>query len=96
MRRPLNWFVVLLSCVFLVAGMTLPGCGGWQCGDTVENPPEANGMLRQVRDAAELESALKRALEEGHRRRRVSGAGRASRRGDGRLQQYVHSRSGSR
>ena len=63
MRRPLNWFVVLVSCIFLFTGLSLSGCGG-SGGDTVENPPPgANGMLRQVRDAAEFESALKRALK---------------------------------
>ena len=61
MRRPLNWFVVLLSCVFLFAGLSIPGCGG-SGSKTAEVPPAVNGMLRQVRDAAELEDALKRAL----------------------------------
>ena len=62
MRRPLNWFVVLLSCVFLFAGLSIPGCGG-SGSKTAENPPAVDGMLRQVRDAAELETALKRALD---------------------------------
>ena len=62
MRRPLNWFVVLLSCIFLFVGLSIPGCGG-SGSKTAAGPPAVNGMLRQVRDAAELETALKRALD---------------------------------
>jgi hypothetical protein len=63
MRRPLNWFVVLVSCIFLFTGLSLSGCGG-SGSATTEDPPAVNGMLRQVRHAAELESALKQALKE--------------------------------
>jgi hypothetical protein len=28
MRRAINWFVVLLSIVFLIVGIGLSGCGG--------------------------------------------------------------------
>ncbi len=61
MRRSLNWFVVLLSVVIVFVGISLPGCGGGG-GATGEDPPVVSGMLRQVRDAAELEEALKRAI----------------------------------
>ena len=61
MRRPLNWLVVVLSVVIVFVGMSLPGCGGGG-GATGEDPPVVSGMLRQVRDAAELEDALKRAI----------------------------------
>ena len=64
MRRPLNWFVVFLSAIFFIGGMALSGCnsGG---GSTVDigDDPAATGMLRQVRDDAELEEVLKRSLQ---------------------------------
>ena len=63
MRRPLNWLVVVLSIVVVFVGMSLPGCGGGG-GATSEDPPLASGMLRQVRDPAELEDALKRAINQ--------------------------------
>ncbi|HVQ14149.1 MAG TPA: beta-propeller domain-containing protein [Vicinamibacterales bacterium] len=65
MRRSVNWLVVLLSALFLLAGTLLPaGCGSSAGGDPEElvGPPAAAGMLRPVRDAAELEDALKSAL----------------------------------
>jgi hypothetical protein len=52
MRRPLNWIVVLVSCIFLFAGLSIPGCGG-SGSKSAEDPPAVEGMLRQVRDAAE-------------------------------------------
>jgi hypothetical protein len=56
MRRSLNWLVVLLSAMVLLVGLSLPGCGGG--GDNrngSDDPPvTADGMLRPVRDAAEL------------------------------------------
>ena len=64
MRRPLNWFVVLLSAVFLIGGMALSGCSSGGGGpDDIGDDPAATGMLRQVRDAAELEEVLKRSLQ---------------------------------
>ncbi len=64
MRRPLNWFVVLLSAVFLIGGMALSGCSsGGGAPDDIGDDPAATGMLRQVRDAAELEEVLKRSLQ---------------------------------
>jgi hypothetical protein len=67
MRRAINWFVVLLSIVFLIVGIGLGGCGGsaGNSGDDLQDPvdPRANtGMLRPARDAAESESVLKDAL----------------------------------
>lgn len=67
MRRAINWFVVLLSAVILFLGIGLPGCGssGGSSDNHPQDPvdPQANsGMLRPVRDAAELESTLKDAL----------------------------------
>jgi hypothetical protein len=65
MRRALNWFVVLLSAIFLLVGMTLPGCSsGGGAPDPVVDDPAATGMLRQVRDEAELEEVLKRSLQQ--------------------------------
>ncbi len=67
MRRAINWIVVLLSAVVLFVGIGLPGCGssGGGPGGEPQDPldPLANsGMLRPVRDAAELESTFKDAL----------------------------------
>jgi hypothetical protein len=67
MRRAINWFVVLLSLVALFVGISLPGCGssGGSSGADPQDPvdpPASTGMLRLVRDAAELESTLKDAL----------------------------------
>src|SRR5690349_13575794 len=66
MRRTLNWFVVLLSAAFLFAATLMSGCGGGG-GALIgsDNPPlSADGMLRPVRDAAELEKVLKRKLQQ--------------------------------
>ncbi|HEX5163042.1 MAG TPA: beta-propeller domain-containing protein [Steroidobacteraceae bacterium] len=62
MRRALNWFVVLLSFASLFASLALSGCGSG--GGKQEEPPPAvpSGMLREVRDADELERLLKAAL----------------------------------
>lgn len=57
MRRPINWLVVVISLVFLVFGLAATGCSGGT-GNT------ADGMLRPVRDAAELESTLKAAIRD--------------------------------
>src|SRR5690349_13526528 len=69
MRRALNWFVVLLSVIFLFVRISLTGCGspGESPDPNPQDPvdPLANtGMLRPVRDAAELERTLKDALGE--------------------------------
>ena len=63
MRRALNWFVVLLSAIFLLAGMGLPGCSSGGGGPDMLEPPAATGLLRPVRDEAELEEVLKRSLQ---------------------------------
>ncbi len=63
MRRPINWFVVVLSTVVLFAGMLLQGCGGSD-GSSPDDPgnPQVSGMLRPVNGADELESSLKQSL----------------------------------
>jgi len=62
MRRPVNWFVVMLGGFSLITGLSLPGCGSGD-GNPEEPPPaEPNGMLREVRNADELEKLLKAAL----------------------------------
>jgi hypothetical protein len=65
MRRSLNWLVVLLSAVVVLVGISLPGCGssGGGSPDGIPDDPAATGMLRPVRDAAELEEVLKRSLQ---------------------------------
>lgn len=62
MRRPLNWFVVLLGSACLFAGLSLSGCGS--SGDDEDDGPPAvpNGMLREVHNPDELEKLLKAAL----------------------------------
>lgn len=65
MRRPLNWFVVLLSAAVLFVSMALPGCGS-SGGDAGGDPPAAGALLRQVRSDGELETALKTALIASH------------------------------
>ena len=62
MRRLLNWFVVLLSVVFLSGNLLLSGCDGGSAGDPGRDPLADTGMLRLVHDAEELESVLKRSL----------------------------------
>src|ERR1044072_1677759 len=65
MRRPLNWFVVLLSVAFLFGGLILSGCSSGGASDGIgDDPIAASGMLRPVRDADELEDVLKRSLQE--------------------------------
>src|SRR5688572_11410798 len=62
MRRPLNWFVVVLSTVVLFAGLLLQGCGGSGGSDDPVDNPQVSGMLRPVHGADELESSLKQSL----------------------------------
>jgi hypothetical protein len=62
MRRPLNWFVVLLSTVILFASLLLQGCGGSGGSDESVDNPQVSGMLRPVHGADELESSLKQSL----------------------------------
>lgn len=65
MRRPLNWFVVLLSALFLFGGLILSGCSSGSSPDSIGDDPIAvTGLLRPVRDADELEQVLKRSLQE--------------------------------
>ena len=92
MRRPLNWLVVVLSVVVVFVGMSLPGCGGGG-GATGEDPPLASGMLRQVRDPAELEDALKRAITKTVAPGVPGGPSQFPTHSDGRLQRNVHRRS---
>lgn len=62
MRRLSNAFVVVPSWLFLLFGLALSGCNSESGGDSVDDPPPATGMLRQVHDADELETTLKKAL----------------------------------
>src|SRR5262245_21442253 len=70
MRRAINWYVVFLSILFLFAALTMTGCGssggsadGGGPGDPID-PLADTGMLRPVRNAAELEGTLRAALGE--------------------------------
>jgi hypothetical protein len=62
MRRPINWFVVVLSAVVLFAGLLLQGCGGSGSSDDPGDNPQVTGLLRPVHGADELESSLKQSL----------------------------------
>ena len=62
MRRPLNWFVVVLSTIVLFVGLLLQGCGGSGSSDDPGDDPQVSGMLRPVHGADELESSLKQSL----------------------------------
>jgi beta propeller domain-containing protein len=72
MRRAVNGFVALLGSFMLLAGLSLPGCGGsgeggdpgGDRGGEIDEPQLPSGMLRPVRDAAEFEQTLKDALAE--------------------------------
>ena len=94
MRRPLNWLVVLLSVVVAVRRYVAAGLWRLAAATPAKIRRSASGMLRQVRDPAELEDALKRAL---HRRpsRRVfrRDPSRFPTVADGRFQRHVHRRS---
>jgi hypothetical protein len=68
MRRAINWFVVFLSFLFLFFGLAMTGCGSSGGGPDAGGPGEPvdpladTGMLRPVRNSAELESTLRTAL----------------------------------
>lgn len=65
MRRSINWLTVSVSSISLIAGLALSGCGGGgtdPVGGT-DPPPAVSGMLRKVRNAAELETSLRAGLQ---------------------------------
>jgi uncharacterized secreted protein with C-terminal beta-propeller domain len=65
MRRPINWITVSIALIFLIAGLSLSGCGGnGPAAAGGQDPPAVSGMLRQVRSASELEASLKASLQE--------------------------------
>jgi hypothetical protein len=61
MRRPLNWFVVVLSTIFLFVGLLLQGCSASGTPDAPGDNAQVSRMLRPVH-GAELESLLKQSL----------------------------------
>ena len=62
MRRPINWFVVVLSTIVLFVGLLMQGCGGSGSSDDPGGDPQVSGMLRPVHGADEFESSLKQSL----------------------------------
>ncbi len=63
MRSPIN--LRGLSIALMAASLMVAGCGdGGEAATGANAAPEASGMLRRVRSAAELEQALKTSLPE--------------------------------
>jgi hypothetical protein len=62
MRRAINWFVVLLSAIFLLVGMSVTGRGGsrYAWGGNPPGPADSlanTAMLPPVRDAPDFSGA---------------------------------------